>query len=493
MGQRSYFILAGLLMLTACQPARRYEDQSVNKQPEAKVSDKSDADLRRLSWTEQRERYDLPIRFVADKNPEWEKLTAFWNPPPFPAGMPTAHIGLLPLGAAMTLVVTEQQAAIKIKVPRGLPDPTPHIPAANPPTLGKWRLGQALFFKPILKAGNDKYSCHVCHDPRYGFSEDLHRPPGGKYNTLALVNSVYNRRQFWDGRAETLEETLTRSFEDERKLDAAVGREKALEQHIWTDVARNLGADKDLVAEFKLVFGVDQPTQNTAAQALATYMRTLLSGDSIHDRADAVRRAKNANQLTAEHFASVVKDEASAASLRDDTDRQKPGVEKLPDLLQKGHDLFHGKAGCVKCHQGPLFTDHDYHNIGYEGKEAAPEVGVETGRSVHVPVGLKEWRLVGAFRTPSLRNLRRTAPYFHDGSHATLRMVVEFYDGGVLPTLHLAAPLRDPAFPSRLDEKDAIALPRRLHLNYVEKDALVLYLRSLQGEPLDGVLLPKVK
>ena len=158
-------------------------------------------------------------------------------------------------------------------------------------------------------------------------------------------------------------------------------------------------------------------------------------------------------------------------------------------LLHKGHELFHGKAGCVTCHHGPLFTDHDYHNIGYPGKDGAPDVGVETGRSVQVPVGLKEWRLVGAFRTPSLRNLARTAPYFHDGSHATLRIVVEFYNGGVQPSFHLAAPLKDAILPGRLDEKDTRPPPP--HLTDAEKEALVIYLRSLQGGPVDAVLLPQ--
>ncbi|HZZ81645.1 MAG TPA: cytochrome c peroxidase, partial [Gemmataceae bacterium] len=352
--------------------------------------------------------------------------------------------------------------------------------------------GQTLFFKPLLKAGNDSYSCSSCHDPRYGFTEEKLHPAGGKVNTLSLINVVYNRRQFWDGRVATLEETVVRSFEDER-TDPPPSAEKVIEQHNWGGFARALGTDKTLVAEFKQVFGIDQPTQNSAAQALATYMRALLSGDSLHDRADDVRRSMSAPTLAVEHFGAILKVEASAVSLRNDKDKRTPTLADLPKLLQQGHAAFHGKAGCAKCHPGPLFTDHDFHNIGYDGNEGAPAGGVETGRSLQVPVGLKQWRLVGAYRTPSLRNLNRTAPYFHNGSHGTLRLVVDFFDGGVLPTLHLAKPLMDDTFPSRLDGRNAIVMPRRLHLTEAEKEGLVLYLRSLQGEPADAALLPVVK
>jgi cytochrome c peroxidase len=481
MARRCWLVafVTGLLTLTACQRARMYELPA--KLPTPTGEEKDDAELRRLSWTEQRARLDMPIVFVAEKSAEWPGLNGFWNAMSYPAGMATAHLGQSPLGTVAALVLTDQP--IKIKVPRGLPDPTPNIPAANPPTFGKWRLGKMLFFKPLLKAGDAVYSCSSCHDPRHGFAEDKLYPEGGKYNTLSLLNVAYNRRQFWDGRVETLEETLVRSFEDERPVSAEKSRQRALEQHNWGGFVRELAADQRLGDEFKLVFGVNQPTQNSAAQALATYLRTLLSGDSLHDQADAVRRQQNAETLSAEHFRAVLKDEAAAGVLRDRLDSKMPTREEMPTLLHSGHELFHGKAGCVACHRGPLFSDHDYHNIGYEGDEGAPAVGVETGRSVHVPVGLKEWRLIGAFRTPSLRNLNRTAPYFHNGSQATLRDVIEFYNGGVRFSFHLAAALKD---------ADVPGWPRRLNLTDEEKSALVIYLRSLQGGPVDAVNLTQM-
>ena len=106
----------------------------------------------------------------------------------------------------------------------------------------------------------------------------------------------------------------------------------------------------------------------------------------------------------------------------------------------KGYELY--RAYCAQCHAGPLFTDHDYHNVGYGGKVGEPNPDVETGRSVRVPTGLKETRLIGAFRTPTLRNLLVTNPYFHDGSRTTLREVVEFYDNGFFNSPYLAQCLR---------------------------------------------------
>lgn len=487
MRRARFALLLGLLMLPACQRAQRYP---LPAPADVSQGDKeSDADLLRASWCDQPEQPDVPIVFIAEGHPDWALLGNYWNAVPFPGGMPTIHLALPPLGAISALVLAEQmhEMPIRIKVPRGLPDPTPHIPAANPPTLGKWRLGKTLFFKPILKAGDATYACATCHNPRHGFAEDKPHPEGGRFKTLSLLNAVYNRRQFWDGRVAALEETLVRSFEDERNVKPEQGRQRALEQHIWGGMVRALAADSQLKAEFKRVFGIDEPTQNAAAQALATYVRTLLSGDSLFDRAEALRRVQAAKELGLEHFRGVLKDEGDAAGLRDDPTAKEPTLAELAPLLQQGHALFFGKAGCAACHRGPLFADHDYHNVGYAGLEGAPAVGVETGRSLQVPVGLKEWRLVGAYRTPGLRSVSRTAPYFHDGSQADLFEVVEFFNSKVLPSFHLAAALKDP------EAKEPLTWPRRLNMSDGEKAALVVFMRSLQGRPMDAMLLPPAK
>src|SRR5262249_11401812 len=147
---------------------------------------------------------------------EWDRLPDFWNhfPPPG-TGQCTAHLGLPPLGAAAALLLADQLAVIKIKVPLGLPDPTPYIPPANPPTFAKWKLGKRLFFDPnwlyppevVDKEKKDKKdkkekpvkrSCANCHIPSQGYTE--HENPvtrGGVMNTPSLMNCVYNTHQFW--------------------------------------------------------------------------------------------------------------------------------------------------------------------------------------------------------------------------------------------------------------------------------------------------------
>jgi cytochrome c peroxidase len=477
-----WLFIFGVLMLTACQRAQRFSAPA--KATPAKADEKDAEESRylyRLSWVEPRETRDLPILFVPDTSPEWHDLKGYWNALPFPAGMPTAHLGLAPMPALAALVFTEHHAAIKIKVPLGLPDPTEYFPKSNPPTLGKWRLGRALFRESLLEAEQGPYSCAACHTPAEGFTERVIISRRGKYNTLSLINVAYNRRQFWDGRVETLEETFVRSLTDERTEDPKRS-EKALQHHNWGGFVRALAGPKRYNEEFQRVFGLgpkDDPTQDAVAQALATYMRTILSGDSLYDRANEIRKEKNVRALATEHFLALLgkKDRNGKALAMLHDEPAKELTEADLKAIATGYELFKDTARCARCHTGPLFTDHDYHNVGYEGKEGQPDIGTETGRAVHVPVGLKESRLIGAFRTPSLRNLAHTGPYFHNGAHFTLDEVVEFYNDKVLWTSHLAEALKDG------DEA------RKLKLSPAEKDALVMFLRALEGTPVDPIVM----
>lgn len=464
-----------LLFLASCERAQQYPAAGAKpapvEPPKANVEELS----ARLSWIAPDERRDLPLHFVADTSAEWAQLPAFWThyPPIRP------YLAQGPLTDVAALVLANEHVAIKVKVPRGLPDPTPNFPPSNLPTYGKWRLGKELFHNRLLRAGGEQLSCASCHVPEAGFTNDSNRRAGGKYNTLSLVNVVYNRGQFWDGRVHTLEETLVRTLADERNLTDAESRAQALQHHVWGGFVRELVdlKDPDLNLRFDLVFGVPQPTQDTVAQALATYLRTILSGDSLYDRADQLRRDQKALTLSAEHFRDLVKDDKTAEFLLDGL-KGKPTREALPALLVNGYVLFQGKARCAKCHTGPLFTDHDYYNVGYAGDEGQP-TDKETGRAAQVPIGLKEARLIGAFRTPTLRNLARTAPYYHDGSQRALGNVVEFYDERVQPTRHLAKALQD-------GDRE-----QRLRLSQYEKNALVVFLRALEGQALDPMVTRK--
>lgn len=452
-----------------CQRAQQYPTAAkIEKKDESKF-DAEEHDLPCLGWLEPGETQDVPIVFVPEASLEWPHLPATWSSyPPIPA-----HIGLPPLQAVAALAMTEPQRAIKIKMPRGLPDPKSYIPGANRPTLAKWRLGKALFFTPMLTVESRKYSCATCHDPRYGFAEDPNNPVKAKYDVPSLINIVFNRRQFWDGRVETLEETLARSLDDERKLSPEKRLARGLAEHNWGGFVRDLDEkkDKDLTRRFEAAFGIRHATQDAVAQALATYMRTLLSGDSLFDQAERIARVQGAKSIDAAHFAIVLKDEVTAASLRDNLHSETPKRAEMPGLLARGYELFHDEGRCSQCHSGPLFTDADFHNIGRSG-----DVGVDqkpTGRAAHVPVGLREARFYGAYRTPSLRTLASTHPYFHDRSRRTLRDVIQYYADEVPASRSLA---------SALKEGDQ---PRRLNWTPTDHEAMVVFLRSLQGRPVD--------
>ena len=460
-----------IVAFAGCQRANRYPPTSVAKAalPDEKPSAKP-------IWSWQMPLYepfgDVPIVFVAHGHKEWEGLGSYWNNfPPRPGGMRTIHLGQTPLAIAALMVAANHVEVLKIKVPLGLPDPTPHIPAANLPTLKKWELGRRIFFAKKL-GGVDALACASCHKPARGFSEDRAVTLSGMRNTQSLVNVVYNRHQFWDGRATALEEVLVRTLNDELMPDEKAFGPLPQETHRWGGLVRAFDSDIDERTRFEMAFGIKQPTQDAIAKALATYLRTILAGDSLYDRAEQTRRRNKARELLAEHFALQLDASALAA-----LGVSKESKEAVAPKLERGHRLFHAK-GCAVCHPAPLFTDHDFHNVGIGESMRFRQSGEETGRFPHVPIGLKEARFVGAFRTPSLRGLAPTAPYFHDGSASDLLSVVKYFNASVNDNRYLAAPLR----------ADATGQAKMLDMNDDDMTALVLFLRALDGEPVDGVV-----
>jgi cytochrome c peroxidase len=200
---------------------------------------------------------------------------------------------------------------------------------------------------------------------------------------------------------------------------------------------------------------------------LACYLRTLLAGDSIHDRAVEQAR-KSSSDLKVEHYEAVLDDTALA-----ELDRAKAKKSDVAAELMRGYRLFHGReknrplVNCHRCHSGPIFTDNMFHNLGI-GYLSRP--GQEGGRFAQVPIGQKDRYLIDAYKTPTLRNLQRTGPYFHNGSLDRLREVVEFYNHGANANEHLDSELRGEDGQTRL-----------LELNAAEIDALVLFLKALNG------------
>jgi cytochrome c peroxidase len=220
----------------------------------------------------------------------------------------------------------------------------------------------------------------------------------GRRNAPALINRGYGRAFFWDGRTTTLEAQVLRPIEDANEMDLALAEASA---RVDLDVG-------------------------TISHALASYVRSILSGDAPYDR--------------------FLNGDRTAISREE----------------QDGLRLFRGRARCTTCHVGPTLTDEQFHNTGVAWRSGQLQ---DEGRAAVT----REARDRGAFKTPTLREVARTAPYMHDGSLARLEDVIDFYDGGG-------------RLNPRLDEEI-----RPLRLAAHEKSALVAFLRSLEGALLEGV------
>lgn len=280
--------------------------------------------------------------------------------------------------------------------PAGLP-PVSH-PKDNPPTPEKIALGKQLYFDGRLSE-DKKVSCASCHDPAKGFSngEQFATGVGGQIggrNSPTIINTAYGNLQFWDGRAKHLEDQAMGPVLNpiEMKMTAK-------------DVVERLNGIAGYKQQFQQVFGTDA-TESGIAKAIAAYERTVLSGDAPFDRFKAGDKAA------------------------------------LSESAQRGMKLFFGKANCTACHAGPNFTDNGFHNIGVPGDDVGRE-------AISKQLGDK-----GAFKTPTLREIARTAPYMHNGSLKTLEEVVAHYNKGGTPHPQLDEEL----FPLKLTDTQAADL-----------------------------------
>jgi len=338
----------------------------------------------------------------------------------------------------------------------GLP-PVP-VPAANPLTAAKVALGRKLFYDRRLSL-NGTMSCAMCHIPEQGFTSNELATAVGiegrtvRRNTPTVLNAAYLTRLFHDGREYNLEQQVWGPLLARNEMgNPSVG-----------SVIRRLEELADYREPFSAAFGGRGPSMATVGEALASYQRTLVSGDSPFDRW---------------HYGG---DETA-----------------LDEAARRGFGLFTGKAGCAACHTiGPahaLFTDSALHNtgVGYrEAMEKAPPtraVTVAPGVVLEVPstvidavseqtpgdLGLYEitqdpddrWK----YRTPTLRNIALTAPYMHNGSLPTLEAVVAFYNAGGVPNEVL-----DPRI-------------RPLGLTPAERADLAAFLASLTGADVDVLI-----
>ncbi len=281
-------------------------------------------------------------------------------------------------------------AGVEIKAPLGLPAvPTPED---NPPTAETIALGRNLYYDPLLSV-DDTIACASCHHPDFGFTDGKRFSAGvggqlGGRSAPTVINSAYNDVQFWDGRSPSLEDQAEGPVQNSIEM-----------AHTLDGVVKKLTAHATYPAEFEKAYGPGAITYEKVEKAIATFERTVLSGNSPYDRFQF-------------------------------------GGEKdaISESAKRGFEVFRDpkKGNCAVCHsvgeKTSLFTDNKFHNIG---------VGVvqdETGAASLSDVGRFEVTQVdadrGAFKTPTLRNISQSAPYMHDGSLGTLKEVVDFYVGG---------------------------------------------------------------
>ncbi|MEW5975934.1 MAG: cytochrome c peroxidase [Acidobacteriota bacterium] len=259
------------------------------------------------------------------------------------------------------------------------------IPADNPLSEEKVALGRQLFFDKRLSVDGSRscYSCHLCEK---GLTDGLPMAVGAMNKQLTrssptLWNIGYHKEFYWDGRSGSLEKQAMAAW-----TGGNMGT-KGHEEHIIS----NLNAIAGYKQQFQKVFGTDVTAENVM-KAISAFERTIISGGTAYDRWKAG-------------------DEAA-----------------ISEEAKRGQKLFE-ELKCNNCHDGVLFTDQQYHNVGIGMDAKEPDVG--RFKVTNKPED------TGAFKTPTLRDITKSAPYFHDGSVATLEEAVDLMVGGGKPNKYL--------------------------------------------------------
>ncbi len=287
------------------------------------------------------------------------------------------------------------------------------FPKDNPYSPEKAALGKLLYFDARLSADNT-VSCATCHAPELGFtdgkavSDGIKGQRGGR-SAPTVINRAYSLNQFWDGRAKSLEDQAGGPMQNSIEMGNS-----------HEGVVKSIKGIPGYAPLFAKAFGSPEIDIDRTTKAIATYERTVLSGNSAYDR-----------------FKAGNKSALSAAQIR-------------------GMDIYFNKAKCDACHEGVNFTLNSFNNLGVGTDKPTPDAG-----RYEVTKNDADW---GAFKTPTLRDIARTAPYMHDGSLATLEAVVDFYNKGGIKN-------------KNLDER-----LKPLNLTPAEQTDLVAFMKSLNGE-----------
>jgi cytochrome c peroxidase len=286
-------------------------------------------------------------------------------------------------------------------------------PPANPPSSLKIHLGKELYFDTRLSA-DGTVSCATCHNPAQGWSDEGPTSKGirgqfGGRRAPPVSNAAYSPLQFWDGRSPSLEDQAKGPLQNPIEMGNS-------HQAMIQTISQIIGYDE----EFKAVFGEGPITVDQVADAIAAFERTVVTTDSRFDR------------------------------------YARGNHEALTPLEKQGLEIFNGKGHCTACHWGPYFSDGRFHNLGVPAKDPKnPDVGrYAVTKNPHD---------MGAFKTPTVRDAARRAPYLHDGSEKTLESLIDFYNrgGGKDPNL------------------DPLMVP--LGLSRHEKQALVAFIKALDS------------
>ncbi len=352
----------------------------------------------------------------------------------------TPGVGVI---AALSLIDVSMAASGKAETyPPLAPLPPVSVPKDNPMTPEKVALGKKLYWDGRL-SGDGSMPCVSCHMPNLGWGDggQISRGyPGTKHwrNSQTILNSAYYNKLFWEGNVTSLEQQAPAAAEGGV---AGNGDPSVMEMRM-----RFL---PEYVAEFKQVFGSDWPRINDAWRAIATYERTVVS---------------DAAKVPFDRYAKGNKKALSGTQLR-------------------GMKLFNGKAACIQCHNGPLASNQKYYDLGlpdFPGFKDEPlyqvthrwepyQKGVAEAKYRHADMdyGLyfqtKMPKDIGKFRVPSLREVKYTAPYMHNGIFATLDEVVEFYNQGGGKGVN-KTPLLKPLNLSAQEKKDLTAFVESLSM-----------------------------
>lgn len=293
-----------------------------------------------------------------------------------------------------------------------LPDEAP-APATNRTTPDRAALGKKLFFDPRL-SGDKNMSCGTCHNPMFGWSDGLETAKGNKSMVLGrasptVTNTGFNDIQMWDGRAATLEEQAMGPMKSHVEMNMNI-----------PELMGFLNGNPDYSRLFIKAYPDQAIDEITLAKALSAFERTIVSNNSRFDL--WVKGDKEA--MTAQEV--------------------------------NGFRLFvsEEKGKCAVCHSGANFTDNGFHNLGLA---SFGEENPDMGRYSERPLNLMK----GAFKTPTLRDITLTAPYFHDGSSQTLGEVVAHYTSGGKVTTNLSPNFR-PASLNGQEIEDLVAFMETL-------------------------------